>query len=216
MSNTIESTYVKDVYDKIGDKFSNSRHTVWPNVKKFIDALPENSRVLDAGCGNGKNMLIRKDSIDMIGCDLSQTLLDICKEKGLNVLQANIMELPFESNSFDAVICVAVLHHISTYERREKAVNELIRVVKPGGKVYIEVWAFEQEMTKKFIKVQSEDSSEKTDVEAEDKDFFVTWDNKYKRFYHLFDKDEMMRMFSHDTADIEYIKDNWVTILTKS
>ncbi len=39
---------------------------------------------------------------------------------------------------------VAVLHHLSTIERRQKAISELIRVTKPGGKIFIEVWAKEQ------------------------------------------------------------------------
>jgi alkylated DNA repair protein alkB family protein 8 len=199
----LENLYVKDVYDKIGDNFSHTRHSTWPGVREFIMSLPENSMVLDAGCGNGKNMQIRK-SIDIIGCDLSETLLEICKDKGLNVVKANIIDLPFKNESFDAVICIAVLHHLSTYERRQLAFNELFRVVKPGGKIYIEVWAYEQKLSKKFIS-----------VENTDKDYFVTWDNKYKRFYHLFDKDEMIKMFSPMNADIEYTKDNWVAILTK-
>jgi alkylated DNA repair protein alkB family protein 8 len=200
---SLENMYVKDVYDKIGDNFSHTRHSTWPGVREFIMSLPENSMVLDAGCGNGKNMQIRK-SIDIIGCDLSETLLEICKDKGLNVVKANIIDLPFKNESFDAVICIAVLHHLSTYERRQLAFNELFRVVKPGGKIYIEVWAYEQKLSKKFIS-----------VENTDKDYFVTWDNKYKRFYHLFDKDEMIKMFSPMNADIEYTKDNWVAILTK-
>lgn len=200
---SLENMYVKDVYDKIGDNFSHTRHSTWPGVREFIMSIPENSMVLDAGCGNGKNMQIRK-SIDIIGCDLSETLLEICRDKGLNVVKANIIDLPFKNESFDAVICIAVLHHLSTYERRLLAFNELFRVVKPGGKIYIEVWAYEQKLSKKFIS-----------VENTDKDYFVTWDNKYKRFYHLFDKDEMIKMFSPMNADIEYTKDNWVAILTK-
>jgi SAM-dependent methyltransferase len=44
----------------------------------------------------------------------------------------------------DACISIAVLHHISTLTRRRQAVRELIRIVRPGGKILICVWAYEQ------------------------------------------------------------------------
>ena len=52
--------------------------------------------------------------------------------------------LPYRSNMFDAVISVAVVHHFSTSERRQHAINDLYRICRPGGKVLIYVWAFEQ------------------------------------------------------------------------
>ena len=199
---SIESLYVKDVYDQIGDRFSSSRHSPWPSVKSFIQSLPDGSLVLDAGCGNGKNMLIRP-TINMIGCDVSNTLLEICSTKGLNVVEANIINLPFKDNTFDAVICVAVLHHLSSHERRTQAVKEMLRVVKPGGKLFIEVWALEQNLTaKKFFKIENNLN-----------DYFVLWENKHQRYYHLFDKEEMTRMFP--TGEIGFQKDNWHVTLTK-
>ena len=44
----------------------------------------------------------------------------------------------------DFAICIAVIHHFSSHERRLEACNELLRIVIPGGKVLIFVWAFEQ------------------------------------------------------------------------
>ena len=42
------------VYDQIADHFSSTRHSAWPRVKRFLDAIPVGSLVLDLGCGNGK------------------------------------------------------------------------------------------------------------------------------------------------------------------
>ena len=42
------------------------------------------------------------------------------------------------------MISIAVIHHFSTPERRKEAIAELLRIVKPGGKVLIFVWAMEQ------------------------------------------------------------------------
>ena len=50
----------------------------------------------------------------------------------------------FSSNAFDACISIAVIHHLSTKERRENAIRELLRIVKPNGLVLIYVWAQEQ------------------------------------------------------------------------
>lgn len=44
----------------------------------------------------------------------------------------------------DGVLCISILHHLSTIERRKQAVNEIARVLKPGARVIAYVWAFEQ------------------------------------------------------------------------
>lgn len=53
--------------------------------------------------------------------------------------------IAFRSNSFDACISIAVIHHLSTAERRANAIKELVRIVKPHGCVLIYVWALEQD-----------------------------------------------------------------------
>ena len=98
----------------------------------------------DIGCGNGKNMLYRKDCTN-IGCDFSENLVKICLEKNLNVISGDILNIPFKDNTFDYTICIAVIHHLSTNEKRKKAISELLRVTKPNGKILILVWALEQE-----------------------------------------------------------------------
>ena len=53
------------------------------------------------------------------------------------------------SNFFDAVISIGVIHHFSTQSRRIKAVKELCRILRPGGRLMVYVWAMEQR-TRKF------------------------------------------------------------------
>ena len=52
------------------------------------------------------------------------------------------------SDFFDAVISIGVIHHFSTEKRRIRAVEELARILKPGGKIMIYVWALEQKLRK--------------------------------------------------------------------
>jgi SAM-dependent methyltransferase len=54
------------------------------------------------------------------------------------------MNVPLRSKSVDAAICIAVMHHLSTPERRARCVEELVRIVRPGGTINIQAWAMEQ------------------------------------------------------------------------
>ncbi|KAK6246108.1 Methyltransferase type 11 - like 10 [Theobroma cacao] len=140
----IEKKYVHRVYDAIAPHFSSTRFAKWPKVAAFLESLPTGSLILDAGCGNGKYLGLTP-SCYFIGCDISAPLIKICADKGHEVLVADAVNLPYRTNFGDAAISIAVLHHLSTEDRRKKAIEELVRVVKKGGLVLITVWAVEQE-----------------------------------------------------------------------
>jgi tRNA (uracil-5-)-methyltransferase TRM9 len=129
-------------YDIHATDFSKSRFRIWPGVQVFLDSLKTNSKVLDIGCGNGKNMLYR-DDLDMIGLEYSKGLCDICKSRLLPVVQGDARSLPFQDNTFDAIIMIAVIHHIIPDEHH-KVLSEIQRVLRPGGICLITNWAVEQ------------------------------------------------------------------------
>lgn len=64
------------------------------------------------------------------------------------------MRLPYASGRFDAALSIAVLHHITTPARRIHMLTELLRILRPGGKALITVWATDQEDMKKLAKWQ--------------------------------------------------------------
>lgn len=142
-------------YDIHAADFSKSRFRIWPAVKQFLDELPPNSKVLDIGCGNGKNMTYgsHNKELQMYGLEYSQALTNICIEKGLNVIQGNALTLPFNDKSFDAVIMIAVIHHIEP-TLHNKVLNEIQRILIPDGRCLITNWAVEQPSLAKrqFIK----------------------------------------------------------------
>ncbi|CAO2636254.1 Alkylated DNA repair protein alkB homolog 8 [Lemmus lemmus] len=140
----LEQEHVHRVYDLIARHFSSTRHSPWPRITEFLKALPSGSIVADIGCGNGKYLGINK-KLYMIGCDHSQNLLDICRERQFQALVCDALSIPFRSGSFDACISIAVIHHFSTAERRVAALQELVRLLRPGGQALIYVWAMEQE-----------------------------------------------------------------------
>ncbi len=156
----IEQKLVICSYDLIAKPFTKSRFSRWDEVERFINELP-NSKILDAGCGGGNHMFNRtvrdthclsnrsKEFIhridkfpvhDWYGCDQSAELVKIGLAAGLKVKHADVCNLYcYQTDEFDAVICIAVLHHLSNELRRLTALKELIRVTKPGGTILISV-----------------------------------------------------------------------------
>ena len=80
-----------------------------------------------------------------IGCDFSIELVRIAaKQMGLQSQAADAMSLPYRDGIFDAALSIAVLHHVSTLERRQLLVAETLRVLRPGGVALFYAWAAEQ------------------------------------------------------------------------
>ncbi|XP_065676363.1 alkylated DNA repair protein alkB homolog 8-like [Hydra vulgaris] len=143
----LEDKHVVKVYEQIAMHFSDTRHSPWPRVKHFLNNLKNGSLVADVGCGNGKYLGINPDLVS-VGSDRSINLISICKERNFEVCISDCLTLPYRSNVFDAVICIAVIHHLSTQTRRLQAVEELIRIVNTNGLILIYVWAIEQDNEK--------------------------------------------------------------------
>ena len=53
-----------------------------------------------------------------IGCDFSENLVRICGDRGLFAVRADCLSLPFRSGAADAVVSIAVIHHLGNAERR--------------------------------------------------------------------------------------------------
>ena len=85
--------------------------------------------MLDAGCGMG-DLLTRFPGRDHWGTDISEDYLAIARERGLNVARARIEKTPFVREFFDLVVATDVLEHVLDLNR---AVRELLRVLRPGG-----------------------------------------------------------------------------------
>ncbi|XP_068702570.1 alkylated DNA repair protein alkB homolog 8-like [Montipora foliosa] len=143
----LEKIHVHKVYESIASHFSGTRHSPWPRIADFLQDQPVGSIVADVGCGNGKYLGIN-DNIFKTGSDRSFNLAAICRERGFAVIVCDILSLPYRSDAFDVSLCIAVLHHLSTAERRLEGLRELVRITRPGGQVLVYVWALEQEVKK--------------------------------------------------------------------
>ena len=140
----LERDLVHSFYDTIATHFSHTRHSPWPRVEAYVTSLPSGCRVLDVGCGNGKYMGVNP-SLRMIGCDISERLVAICRQKGFEAEVGDCQLLRWPDGEFDCVICVALMHHLSSEERRLQALREMLRVLRVGGELLVTAWAQEQE-----------------------------------------------------------------------
>jgi 2-polyprenyl-3-methyl-5-hydroxy-6-metoxy-1,4-benzoquinol methylase len=99
-------------------------------LKQYVDP---GDRILDAGCGMG-DMLLRLEGYDAVGIDLSAEYVEVCHERGLQAQVGRVEKLPWPRDHFDMVICTDVLEHVLDLN---KAVRELLRVLKPGGTLIV-------------------------------------------------------------------------------
>ena len=208
----MEKEYVKDVYEKIAPKFSDSRSGYyWTEITHFIKSLPNYSLIADAGCGNGRYINLNKKygfHHQFIGFDFCEGSIQICNERGFDVCIGDTKIIPYRNNIFDATISIAVIHHLDSIEKRIKALRELVRITKTkSGRIFIQVWASNVKKTKKFIPIN------------DNNDYYVTWyidkDTKVKRYYHLFNKDELIDLAEKSGIKIEkclYDHENWIII----
>lgn len=93
--------------------------------------------ILDAGCGEGVTLekLVKLfPQARVIGLDAEPENLEICRKHGLPVQGGSLYELPFADASFDTVLFAEVIEHL---EAPEKALEEIFRVLRPGGRVII-------------------------------------------------------------------------------
>ncbi|XP_075957015.1 putative tRNA methyltransferase 9B [Anarhichas minor] len=143
----LERDHVHSVYDKIAPYFNDSRYKAWPKVRQFLLDLQPGSIVADIGCGNGKYLHINKE-VFKLGCDVCHPLVDFAWSQGHEVQMCDGLHLPYRDGCFDAVLSIAVIHHLSTKERRIRAIKEMARTLRVGGRIMIYVWAMEQKRRK--------------------------------------------------------------------
>ncbi len=101
-------------------------------------ALPRNARILDLCCGKGEALKILHDEgfVNLWGSDITIDE-DLAKEPWVRLEASDACALPYESGSFDAVICMHSLHHLGGVVRIGKTFAECSRVLKPGGRLMV-------------------------------------------------------------------------------
>jgi malonyl-CoA O-methyltransferase len=103
-------------------------------IKYFGDLADK--RVLDVGCGKGRFARVLREKnpqAPICGLDISEAML-ACVPAGIEVVSGSMTELPFAGSAFDCVYATESLEHAVEIDR---AVGEMCRVLKPGGRLVI-------------------------------------------------------------------------------
>ncbi|KAF2097864.1 S-adenosyl-L-methionine-dependent methyltransferase [Rhizodiscina lignyota] len=227
-----EAKHVHEVYEEIADHFSGTRYKPWPIVERFLQSLPDGSVGLDIGCGNGKYLLVNRD-VFIIASDRSSNLVRIAAKHAPHAaLVADTLSLPHRAGTFDFAISIAMIHHLSTTERRVEAIAGILELLMAqNGKALIYVWALEQRDSRRgwdkgeaqdvlvpwVLKDQKGKQSKGKDRKENNNDVNENdlEEKVYQRYYHLFREGELednIVAAGGTVLESGYEKDNWWAI----
>ena len=228
-------------YNIISKVFDNSRVRIWNNVKQFLldDQGRTANTLLDCGCGNGKNMIYAQSlGYHSEGFDISDNLLDICKNKGLNVYYQDVLNLK-ANKKYNKIISIAVLHHLQTFEEQIAAIKILCDCLDNNGKLLVSFWSKEKNL--EDIKEYRKGDQGRYDQDCQDsqalivpdirsksdsRDFvsgpnYVSWkldrENIIQRFYYIHDYKSIQELAKNINVKytISWEQQNWFILFTK-
>jgi len=153
-----------------------------PIVDEFLKG--NNGKILDLGCGSGRNMIPEKDR-EYYAVDFSSKQLKnaekYARDEKVNAkffkLKADDLS-EFEDEMFDMGLFIATLHCLETSKERESALKEFCRVLKPNAEGLISVWDSED---KRFNGLMG--------------GIYMSWmedRKKYMRYYYLYSQEELV------------------------
>lgn len=149
--NTAKEKKVQSFFNDIAGKYdfmntlsSFGRHHHWRKVTVAKANAPKGGYVLDVCCGTGLVTMDLAKKVGpqgkVVGLDFSEQMLEVAKgylkdfplKDNVELIQGNAMDLPFADNTFD---CVTIAYGLRNVPDLKRTLNELYRVVKPGGRV---------------------------------------------------------------------------------
>ncbi|MFC5973077.1 class I SAM-dependent methyltransferase [Halomarina salina] len=178
---------VRETYDRIAEHFSQTREHPWPEVREFCESAstPDDSgTALDLGCGNGRHAELLAERVDrVVGVDASTELLRVARDRAvdrgysdaLSLVAGDAARIPLAADSADLGVYVAALHHLPTRESRRASLDDLARVLVPGGRALVSVWAVTHS---KFDRESGFDTTV---------DWTLPGGETVGRFYHVYD-----------------------------
>lgn len=161
-------------YATVAEPFDVTRRSPQPGKVALVARLPLESSstpptVADIGCGNGRlAWLLEERGVPLayVGVDANAQLLALAQTHTAKLhyvhtrfVQADLAQLDWRKEvmppdrGFDIVTCLATLHHLPGYDLRHAAMQQLARLVAPGGTVAISAWQFltSQRFTAKLV-----------------------------------------------------------------
>ncbi|QRG70569.1 demethylmenaquinone methyltransferase [Brevibacillus choshinensis] len=135
---------IADEYDKMNNVISFGSHVAWRNYTMKQMNIKPGQKALDVACGTADWTIALAEAVgkdgSVVGLDFSQNMLDVgaykVSQKGVghivDLVNGDAMKLPYEDNTFDFATIGFALRNVPDIQT---VLNEMARVVKPGGKV---------------------------------------------------------------------------------
>lgn len=128
--------HVAAIYDRIFEPMNKGLRFM--GLRMFTPL--RDSSILDIGCGTGLHLeMYRNFGCSLYGIDTSPSMLEKAEArlgKNVDLRKADATEIPFNSDFFDLVLCMLVLHEMDD-NIRYKVLKEMHRVVKQNGRVLV-------------------------------------------------------------------------------
>ena len=148
-----KSAFIPQLFDRIADHYDQMNLIMTAGVWRRWQAafrrrcgVPAGAQVVDIGCGTAELSLLLADLVGregrVSGVDLSERMLEVGRRKvdasphrdRVRLQRGDALDLPFEDGSFDAAASAFVMRNVADLDR---ALAEIVRVVRPGGRVAI-------------------------------------------------------------------------------
>jgi SAM-dependent methyltransferase len=135
-------------FDRASEYYDQTRSLEPATMEQVLTRLLaelHGTHCLEIGVGTGRFAIpLHRRGVSMVGLDLSHAMLEKLRAKaagrdGPRIVRGDATHLPFLHDTFDSALAVHVLHLIPEWRR---AVDELVRVVRPGGRILINVGGF--------------------------------------------------------------------------
>lgn len=171
----------KQVWNNLAEEWYNLKNNPIKRVLKFLEN--QRGNVLDLGSGAGRHLIKIKDG-EMYLVDFSGEMINLAREKAIKknipakFFVSDMTKRLFRDNFFDAAIMTSSLHCVKGKRKREKAVMELFRILKPKAKVLVTAYNKNSEQFKNSLKEK-----------------YIGWKDKEIRYYYIFDEKEIHKLF---------------------
>ncbi len=149
---------VEQGYNKMGQEYHAHRdiHKIDQELLSFVEMMPKNAKVLDAGAGAGVPgaLFLANHGIRVTGIDLSETMISLAQQ---NVPQGRFIKMDmrsllFPDHIFEGIICLFAIFHVPGRDHKQ-IFKEFYRVLKPNGKLMVNTGLSENQGISHFFGV---------------------------------------------------------------
>lgn len=219
---------VKKTFEEITEEFSQTRQNVGKDFELLRPYFRLGATIADLGCGNGRFLKFLEEktkNIDLngklvpysyIGIDNNPKFIELAKKTFVRNANATFIEgdklaIPLKDKSVDVVCNIRAFHHLPSGAFQCQALQEMKRILKPGGILIVTVWnlfqtKYRKELWKSFVR------SVATLGAYHPRDLFISWgekSRKLRRYYYAFKPNELKKMAQKEgfhVKELYYVK----------